>query len=818
MSASDDSPEEAPEYQSTPMTPVSPKPIHVPAPSNVPILELSENQMDQAYQNDLSRPNPSADAAPPVASSLADDTAGRNDSASGQAPVSTMAAATAPDTLIEAALSPVRAQDPSQPLEAATDQTQLLESKIAPAEQTRNVPDTGGVDIQAILDNLAASVTLPNESRGSLPTPHTLANDETASADTLSAFPSNVHSTPTSFPAVLPPRPSAQGYPFAQALPSAEPSPSSEVPNTGPPGASYQAPLNPPPTLTVQAAPGTEQTTGSLPPPPSATFQQSPTAANSANGTAPTGKGDDGRNQDENLPWGPEIQKLYDEFLKDERRYVLEGRWDSFPLGSRLFIGNLPSERVTKRDLFHVFHKHGKLAQISIKQAYGFIQFLEKEACQKAHFFEQNVPIRGKKVNLEISKPQRNTKGGGNNSNNSGRGRNNRRSRSPSSTLPKGADRYVGTGARRDRDRSPSSNLSPPPRRRRSPDNRRRSRSRSPRRTYSPHQGHSRTTSDDDASLPLPHRAPQDVPEVQIIAKDSPDQAFIQYIDGTFKSRGVRSDILLLSPRLNETAVVRRQIIEGVLAVMKIDRANMATQKFGLSIFDRSAGSANVRFEEYGDLDLNVCVELVLRARQTARPPQAPALNQYGLPMVPPSSTVQPGLSQYGNGFPHSMSSLQASTPFSPLSNYSGGTQGFDASGNRASDPSNPLAGMNPNALQQLLGNLQRATPQPASQNHGPPTTQMPLHDSQGGQQPAGGGSADIMALLSQLGKQPQAQGQQPQAQQNQSLPPSLAALLGQTSSTANQGQGQAQAGGQQQQQQPDMNAIMAQLSRYNGR
>jgi hypothetical protein len=37
--------------------------------------------------------------------------------------------------------------------------------------------------------------------------------------------------------------------------------------------------------------------------------------------------------------WGPEVQKVYDEFLENERGYVQEGLWDRFPLNSRLFIG-----------------------------------------------------------------------------------------------------------------------------------------------------------------------------------------------------------------------------------------------------------------------------------------------------------------------------------------------------------------------------------------------------------------------------------------------------------------------------------------------
>jgi len=63
-----------------------------------------------------------------------------------------------------------------------------------------------------------------------------------------------------------------------------------------------------------------------------------------------------------------------------------------------LCIGNLPTERVTKRDLFHIFHKYGKLAQVSIKQAYGFIQFLDSSACKKALDAEQGAVVRGRKI------------------------------------------------------------------------------------------------------------------------------------------------------------------------------------------------------------------------------------------------------------------------------------------------------------------------------------------------------------------------------------------------------------------------------------
>lgn len=72
---------------------------------------------------------------------------------------------------------------------------------------------------------------------------------------------------------------------------------------------------------------------------------------------------------------------------------------------------------------------------------------------------------------------------------------------------------------------------------------------------------------------------------------------FIGYVERAFEARGIRVNVLLLSPKLPETSVMRRQIIEGVLAVTKLDRSSQMTNKFQLSVFDRSQGANNVRFE-----------------------------------------------------------------------------------------------------------------------------------------------------------------------------------------------------------------------------
>lgn len=101
---------------------------------------------------------------------------------------------------------------------------------------------------------------------------------------------------------------------------------------------------------------------------------------------------------EDDMPWTADIQQKYDAFIEEERKYVNDGKWDQFPHGSRLFVGNLSSESVTKRDIFHVFHTYGPLAQISIKQAYGFVQFLIADDCARALDREQGTLIRDRRI------------------------------------------------------------------------------------------------------------------------------------------------------------------------------------------------------------------------------------------------------------------------------------------------------------------------------------------------------------------------------------------------------------------------------------
>ncbi|KAI1939968.1 nuclear polyadenylated RNA-binding protein 3 [Ophidiomyces ophidiicola] len=377
--------------------------------------------------------------------------------------------------------------------------------------------------------------------------------------------------------------------------------------------------------------------------------------------------------RNDEAPWGPEIQRKYDDFLHNERTYVTEGVWDRFASGSRLFVGNLPSERVTKRDLFHLFHKYGQLAQISIKPAYGFVQFMDAASCRRALDAEQGGSIRGRKIHLEISKPQRNTRSTVENS----RQRGKRRSRSP--------DRAKGRESRRGNrgDRISSGRKSSfdenkdrvdgrhgdtyrptksPPQASRRDEYRSRDRSidkkdpRGRRRSRSPYRSSDRYRSptpraqgyDSDSELPIPRRAPRHVPDVQIIVLENIANEFVYRVETCFRDHNLRTDVLILSPRIRLPPVIRRQILEGVLAIVKLSKSNQYAGKIPLQVFDRSSGVNNVRFNEYSGLEPKVAAEVILQARNVPISAPSPAIPPHGLgiqaPLPPQNMAPQPNI------------------------------------------------------------------------------------------------------------------------------------------------------------------------------
>jgi hypothetical protein len=275
-------PPEALEFRGKTLTPVSPKPVHYPSPSNIPFLE-NQDELNLQMTGESGAGHP----------------AGNN----------------VPSPPPDMTQSLVAGQTP--------DAQALLASVITPDLQNLSssaAPGSGGVDFKALLDNLSAASNIPAPSVGGTPGQSFDAGfSESASMNNGANLPPRPppQEKPATHPNYAPSDDIRSYHPHSQKNPSA--SYRSQAGSTGAVGANG---LPPPPTPSFQQNSGDEA--------------QSPTAPVAGNSDEPRQKD---RLADEDVQWGAEVQKLYDEFLQSERMYVTEGQWDKFPPNSRLFIG-----------------------------------------------------------------------------------------------------------------------------------------------------------------------------------------------------------------------------------------------------------------------------------------------------------------------------------------------------------------------------------------------------------------------------------------------------------------------------------------------
>jgi hypothetical protein len=254
---------------------------------------------------------------------------------------------------------------------------------------------------------------------------------------------------------------------------------------------------------------------------------------------------------------------------------------------------------------------------------------------------------------------------------------------------------------------------------------------------------------------------------------------FIRYVEDVFRQQGLRSNVLIMSGRFPEPAVVRRQIIEGVLAIVRVDTSGHIKGKVGVQIFDRRGGANNVQFNgmfpldvsqalltgaEYADLDPTTAALLVNNAKQSqSQPVQAPT----------PSFGFNRNMPPFSQPATNAFSSAQASQP----------------------NISNIITSLDSASLSQLLGAMSGNN---VPQNPQPPQTF----------------NADIARLLAQVSSPAQTPGYgaSPQAHMPQHGHfPSLANLFtNQTQQAAQPVQNPPPSNGA-----PDMNEIMAQLAQY---
>ncbi|PNY29579.1 RNA-binding protein [Tolypocladium capitatum] len=445
-------------------------------------------------------------------------------------------------------------------------------------------------------------------------------------------------------------------------------------------------------------------------------------------------------------PPDAEYQRHWDQFMADERQYMSEAKWDRFPEGSRIFIGNLSSDKVSKRDVFDVFHKYGRLAQISLKSAYGFVQYHAIDEGRMAMENLQGIEIKGRRIHLEISRVQDKSKkervrspdrgrgrdGGRRNDKHQGRddyrpGRNHsprRNGFNNSRDEGFGRDRGFRDSGRgsRGRSRSPAYGRNDgDPYRRRSP---------------SPY-GRSRQ----EPELDLPRRYGADVPDVQIILQPEVNRDFVAWVEGAFKAKALKTEVMFLHPRFPKDQVIQRQAAEGVHGVVDLDLRAQSLGRIPVQAFDRSGGTSNVRFDQYVDLDPGTAAEVILRAKASG--PAASygqgyaAAGGYSNPyggqhqQVPPHGASYPGVHHPGPYPPQQqhappaaadIASLMGHVDNATLQRLLSSIQGApQAQGGIPGTPGGygaPAPGVNPQVdIQAILGNLGGSAP---AQQHAP--------------------------------------------------------------------------------------------------
>lgn len=372
MSASP--PPDAPEFRGKTLTPISPKPVHYPSPSNVRILE---RQMEPSFeasaaaagllsgQSALSggiasmngfahqdAPGPATQAE--VGVSLSGSEAGVQngqsqrsdqitaehhntnsllaqhsqslDSASGEATA-------APADEIAASVH-LPSNEPT--LSAAVDQHAEQQNSNIPQADTGSASNAsagdiiaGGLDFQSLLNRLAQHPTVFPQPVGGSEVPEAIPN--------APSIPAALAGNPN-----LPPRPPPQEKPVTHP----NYNPADDIRAYHPhsqqnPAASYRA-QNPPHALNTTIPGMSPQAPPFQPTPSSATFPgQSPGTPSYRQRDAFERRPDADTTDSGSVQWSADVERMYAEFLQDESVNVAEGRWDKFPVGSRLFVGML---------------------------------------------------------------------------------------------------------------------------------------------------------------------------------------------------------------------------------------------------------------------------------------------------------------------------------------------------------------------------------------------------------------------------------------------------------------------------------------------
>ncbi|CAG8560668.1 8900_t:CDS:2 [Funneliformis mosseae] len=120
--------------------------------------------------------------------------------------------------------------------------------------------------------------------------------------------------------------------------------------------------------------------------------------------------------------------------------------------------------------------------------------------------------------------------------------------------------------------------------------------------------------------FPLPRRQGNDVPECQIIVLEEVERNFLWQVENAFSEASITVHILHLSRKLHPQSVIRQMVIEGVHAVVFIERHLALNGRVNMQIFDQSRSRDNVKYDEYNNIKVEEAVGFLLRTRISQRP------------------------------------------------------------------------------------------------------------------------------------------------------------------------------------------------------
>ncbi|KAK9704631.1 nuclear polyadenylated RNA-binding protein 3, partial [Basidiobolus ranarum] len=428
-------------------------------------------------------------------------------------------------------------------------------------------------------------------------------------------------------------------------------------------------------------------------------------------------------------------------------------REDEFPFGSKLFIGNLASERTSKHELHKIFSVYGEIVDIMIKRSFGTVQFATTEACNDAISNENGRPIQGLRIDLRIFEPHRrpgrhDDRRGGHSSRRGGfdgpsfRGRG--RGRGTRARGRGGRARGRGRGFDqppyyKDRYEDHGSNYDSKPFRGRGGPGRGRDsyRQRPYDRDYDPrhyrgedrpygrepyheeyedsshdggyqhyprqdpsfHSGYSDSSYNPQSRPPtgpaasagppgahpeggseeseflLPRRYGDQIPFCQIIVLDQIDRQFIWHVENSLRGSSISVDTLFISPKISLRSVIRQMILEGVHAVIFIEKQHQVMQKVSLQVFDqKSRVGDNVKFDAYDNVSVDEALAVMMRHKETLSGQAGPKNPQESQPASGHSTAESAG--QYPPSQPQQpmqqLPSAQPTQPQNPIQNLAG--------------------------------------------------------------------------------------------------------------------------------------------------